>query len=175
MAHNGAMRRLLFVLLYLASATTAHAFDKRAHKLGLGVELGDPTGLTAKYYFDRQIAVQGAIGLFAWPYGPGAHLDLLYEFPNAVNRAKEGFDLPIFFGAGVKGAAYAHCNTGRRGSDCRFDAFGGLRVPFGAALQLKQTPLELQLELVPVFYYGWVFWHGFGLEADAALAARYYF
>lgn len=175
--HNGPMRLLVFLCAFILLAAPASAFDKRVHKLGLGIEVLDPTGVTAKYYFDRHLAVQGGFGLNAWPFGPGVHLDVLYEIPNAVNTAKEDFELPLFIGGGIKAGGIYRCSPRRRYyNDCYYDGFAGLRVPFGAALQMKRTPLEFQLELAPVFYGGWsLWWFGFGAEADLSLAARYYF
>lgn len=169
------MRFLVFLCAFILLAAPAQAFDKRAHKFGLGVEVLDPTGLTGKYYFDKNLALQGGFGLYAWPFGPGVHLDLLYEIP-AVNTAKEDFELPLFIGGGIKAGGIYRCNARRRFyNDCYYDGFAGIRVPFGAALQMKRTPLEFQLELAPVFYGGPFFWWGFGVEADMSLSARYYF
>lgn len=175
--HNGYMRFLVFLGALLLAAAPAAAFDKRTHKLGLGLEVLDPTGVTAKYYFDQNLAVQAGFGLYAWPFGPGGHLDVIYEIPNVVNTAKEDFELPLFIGGGIKAGGLYRCNARRRFSnDCYYDGFAGLRVPFGAALQMKRTPLEFQLELAPVFYGGWsLWWFGLGAEADLSLAARYYF
>jgi hypothetical protein len=161
------------LLTFLALHTNAWAFDKNARPLGLGVEIGDPTGISAKYYIERQVAAQAGFGFFGWPSGGGIHIDLLYEFPDAINTSREGFELPLYFGAGLKAGGFVRCRNAGIGNDCDTDLIAGFRVPFGAALQLKNSPLELQLEFAPVFFSQFDF--GLGVEGDLMLAARYYF
>lgn len=171
------MRLLVVALALFVLADPAAAFDKRAHKFGLGVEVIDPTGVTAKYYIDRDLALQAGLGLYAWRFGPGGHFDLLYELPDVVNTARGDFDFPLFVGAGLSAGGIYRCTPWRRRyGTCYYDGFAGVRVPFGAALQLKKTPLEFQLELAPVFYgVPFFWWWSFGVGADLSLSARYYF
>ncbi len=155
----------------LATAGPAQAFNRQTRPFGAGLLLGDPFGITAKYYLTKNTAVQGAIGGFGWPSGVGLQADYLLEFRNVINTRGEAFEVPLFVGAGLKLGTARTCNWGWRRS-CTYGPIAGLRVPFGAALQLKDTPLEFQLELAPVIYtgFGWL-----GLDGDAGLALRYYF
>lgn len=159
-------------LALLLTAVPAPAWDRAERSFGLGLELGDPTGLSAKYYVGERYALQGGMGFFGWPWGSGGHLDLLYEFPGAIRTKNESFDLPLFVGVGSKGGGYMFCTAAKAGV-CDVDGFAGVRVPFGGALQLKHQPIEIQLELAPAFFAP--FTYGWGVEVDLSMAARVYF
>jgi hypothetical protein len=162
----------LFFALSLFAPGAASAWDTRAPRLGLGLEVGDPTGLSAKYYVSRNTALEGGLGFFGWPWGSGGHLDFLYEFRDAVRTGDGSYALPLFVGLGAKGGGYTFCDAAKSGV-CDVDGFAGVRIPIGAALQLANEPFEMQLEFAPGFFAP--FTYGLGLEADLSLALRYYF
>ena len=148
----------LFCLAVSGWADTAEAFDRSARPLGLGLAVGSPTGVAAKYYVASHAAVQATLGI-GW-HGTGLHADYLYELRELIGTRGEPFDLPVFFGAGIKASVR------------RFSPLMGLRIPLGAAMQLHRTPLEFQIEFAPVMY---VDAGGPGAGADMALSARYFF
>jgi hypothetical protein len=157
---------LLAFVFFLATVVPAAAFDRSAHPLGVGLEVGSPSGITAKYYLSGNTAVQAGFGFFL--LGGGAHLDFLYEFRNIIDTRAQTFDLPLFIGGGLKGGFGRYKCGGPRGS-CVYGPMVGLRIPLGVALQLRRTPLEFQLEAAPVVYP----LHGIG--ADMSLGVRYFF
>lgn len=176
--NNGAMPRIVTILAFswlwvIWFPGLGFGFDNRAKRLGLGLELGDPSGVTAKYYLNRNTALQGGVGFSGWPFGPGVHIDYLYEFRDAVNTRGQGFELPIYLGVGVKMGSWQYCRRSRvwpYDEVCTSSWLGGVRIPLGAALQLRQAPLEFQFEVAPVFAP-----YLFGFEGDVSLSVRFYF
>ncbi len=163
------IKQFLLVFALLSFPVSASAFDTAKHPFGLGIQLGDPTAITAKYYLDRNWAIQGGLGSLYWS-GLGIYADLLYTLPDAVKTNTKAFTLPVFFGAGAKVGGHMVCPLVRFNNrdGCYLDPYFGVRIPVGAAIHLAETPLELQLEIAPEVGY-------FHLGLDAGLALRYYF
>jgi hypothetical protein len=101
----------------------------------LGGILGFPTGISAKYWFNRRVSVDLAA---AWAFEDGGsfevHSDLLYNlFFISTNYGL----LPVYFGVG--GAVYF--------TD---DPFAGVRIPIGVSYLLDEAPLSVFIEVVPI-------------------------
>jgi hypothetical protein len=65
----------------------------------LGLYLGEPTGLSAKYWINRKNAIEG---IAAWAFSKGflvVSADYLLNFPDVVKI--EGETFPLFIGAGA--------------------------------------------------------------------------
>jgi hypothetical protein len=158
-------------VLLLAVLAPAHswAFDQTARPFGLGLSVGSPSGLAAKYYVAPHAAVQGTLGI-GW-HGIGLTADYLYEFRDLIPTRGEPFNLPVFIGAGLKLGGRTYCERGPN-AVCRATPLAGVRIPLGAALQLHHIPLEFQIEFAPV-----VAGHLYGAQvgADMALVVRYFF
>jgi hypothetical protein len=99
-----------------------------AGPLGLGIVLGEPTGVTAKYRLSAGTAVDATV---SWS---------LMKDQNMYIHASwlQHFSGPFYFGVGVA------LHPGGKG-------WLGGRVPFGASLYLS-TPFELFAEVAPTFY-----------------------
>jgi hypothetical protein len=109
-----------------------------AGDLGVGVIIGSPTGLSAKYWITRMRAVDVAL---AWDLSGDddrfeVHADHLWHFDFNVSGMQGR--LPLYVGLGGR------LLTGH-------DAQAGLRVPFGLSYLFPKTPIELFAEIVPVF------------------------
>jgi len=104
---------------------------------GLGIILGEPTGISAKKWLDDKSALDGAV---AWslvtPSSFHLHADYLYHDFNLFN-VKKG-KLPFYFGIGFRIRA--------RGGDNRL----GIRIPIGICYIFEQSPLDIFFELGPV-------------------------
>ena len=103
--------------------------------IGLGVIIGEPTGLSAKIWTRDNTAVDGAL---AWSFvGNGyvhLHADMLmHSFAIDVDQGQ----LPLYLGIGAK--LEVGSNLGL-----------GVRVPFGIAYLFDSAPIDVFLELVPV-------------------------
>ena len=103
---------------------------------GLGIILGEPTGISAKKWLDDKSALDGAV---AWslvtPSSFHLHADYLYHNFNIFN-VKKG-KLPLYFGIGFRI---------RIGDEDRV----GIRIPVGICYIFEQSPLDIFFELGPV-------------------------
>lgn len=103
---------------------------------GLGIILGEPTGISAKKWLDDKSALDGAV---AWslvtPSSFHLHADYLYHNFNIFN-VKKG-KLPLYFGIGFRI---------RIGDEDRV----GIRIPVGICYLFEQSPLDIFFELGPV-------------------------
>jgi hypothetical protein len=145
---------LIFIFIILSSFSKILAQDK---DFGLGIIIGEPTGVSAKYWTHSNGAFDGAA---AWSFiDEGAfhiHVDyLLHNFD--LIKVSEG-RLPFYYGIGGRIKA----------SD---DARLGVRVPLGLAYLLERAPVDIFLEIVPILDLA----PKTDFKINAAIGARYYF
>lgn len=143
---------ILAACLLLSSAWAGAAVTDRPGKLGLGVELGEQNGVTAKYWLDARQALDAGLGEsdgdFSFHAGYLIHaFDLLPKPP--------------------QGALEAHAGLGIRE---RYDQFG-LRAVGGAGYWVENHPVELFLDAGPIFRMT----PDAGVDFTAALGVRFYF
>jgi len=117
---------------------------------GLGLELGEPTGLNGKYFLSDKAALDFGLGLIYghYYYGDGVHIygDFLYH-PVSLAHAN-AFELPLYIGGGLRFWNFSYCYMGL--CDYHGSAFG-IRVPIGISFDFNNTPLDIFIQLVPVF------------------------
>lgn len=156
---------VLRVLALVAGLTTvAHAEEKGT--LGVGIILGEPTGISAKLYLKDDQALQGALG-FAF-YGGGIHVHADYVFHPLILQDKPSFVLPFYVGPGVRVIDY------RSGRDHAYLAVG-LRAVAGLLFDFKEVPLDAFIEVGGVLEYGFGDGHGGDIALNIGAGARYYF
>lgn len=132
-------RNFLALILSTLICGTAAA----QHDFGLGIIVGEPTGLSGQFWLTRTSAVDGGA---AWSFRhEGAfhlHLDyLLHSFD--VIRVDKG-KLPIYYGIGGR---IKFSDEGRHDdSDVRI----GLRIPVGLEYIFQGERVDLFLEVVPL-------------------------
>jgi hypothetical protein len=104
--------------------------------LELGVLIGQPMAISGKYWLNRLVAIDAAVG---WAFSHHGKLDVLgdilvhpYYIPISVG------DFPTYIGAGA---------TFRVGNG---DSFLGVRFPIGAEFLLSGYPVSVFGEVVPV-------------------------
>ena len=146
------------------SASDSSRADKGA--FGVGIILGEPTGVSAKLYLADDQAIQGALG-FAF-VGGGLHVHADYVFHPVILQAREQFVLPAYVGAGVRVIDY------RDGRDEDSIALG-LRIVGGILFDFKQIPLDAFVEVAGVIEYEFQDDKGAGLALNLGAGARYYF
>lgn len=148
------MKATVFSLLLLAFAGSAGAQERGS--LGGGVLVGSNNGGTAKYWTSGSQAADIAIG-----YGGNliVHADYLWHAWDVLPAPRAG-----------KLAAYAGLG-GRFRNRAHDDVEFGFRTPLGAAYWLARHPVELFVELVPVFKLN----ADTGLDLDGAVGLRVYF
>ena len=128
------MKRNLGVLVCLFSLNSVlFAQDKG---FGLGILVGEPTGLSGKYWVSSQNAIDAGI---AWSFRQSGffhvHGDYLWHFPDAIQASQR---FPLYAGIG-----------GRLGF-AKHDALFGVRMVGGIAWWPKDTPIDIFLEIAPI-------------------------
>lgn len=116
------------------SVTTPRTAE--ANDFGIGLVLGEPTGLSMQYLMNDRNALNFALGLEIIDDGPNDrlyfHLDYAFFLANLVSAAP--FDLPFYIGIGG-----FFVDTG--------DPTIGARMPFGVEMQFKGAPVNIFAEL----------------------------
>ena len=127
--------------------------------LGIGVIIGEPTGISIKKWIGETRAVDAAA---AWSFSKNEsfqlHADyLIHNFSLLKLEDLEG-RLPVYYGVG-----------------CRIkldeDALIGIRVPFGISYLFADAPVDLFIEIVPILDVA----PDTDLDINAAIGVRYYF
>ena len=147
------MKRNIIIIIVLLFSLKSFAQDSG---LGLGVIIGEPTGLSAKMWTGQHTALDAAA---AWSFvGSGflrLHADMLiHSFPFDVDKGQ----LPVYFGLGAK-LVFAS------------DLGLGARVPFGIAYLFDAAPIDVFLEIVP----GLDLLPATALTVEGAIGIRYFF
>jgi len=126
------MKKILLIAIVLALSLDAFSQDKG---FGLGVIIGEPTGLSAKLWTSNKTAVDAGA---AWALINGGfirfHADaLVHSYAIEVEKG----NLPVYFGIGGKVVLSSNLGV-------------GVRIPFGLAYHFDSAPIDIFLELVPV-------------------------
>lgn len=102
---------------------------------GLGIVVGEPTGVSGKYWLDRTNALDGAL---AWSFlDDGSlylHADYIHHHFEVIELSSG--EMPLYYGGGLK-MKFAN------------DFILGLHVPLGIAYHFEEAPLDVFLEIRP--------------------------
>lgn len=134
--------------------------------LGVGIILGEPTGITAKLYLEDDQAVQAAIGSAF--IGGGLQLHADYVFHPYILQTRDSFVLPVYVGPGVRLIDYTN---GRDDSSFAI----GVRAVGGLLFDFKTVPLDAFIEIAGVLEYQFKAGEGAGIRLNAGAGVRYYF
>jgi hypothetical protein len=150
------MKRLTATLLVLFVFSTLTAVAE-TETFGVGIVLGEPTGLSAKVRLDDTSAIDAAA---AWSFTDDGsfyfHASYLLHF-NEVLHVDPG-ELPIYVGVGAKM---------RLKKNPQF----GVRVPVGLAYEFETAPLDVFIELAP----GVGIYPETRVDFGGGIGIRYYF
>ena len=127
------MKTRLQILVILIVISLSSTFAQ--HNFGIGIILGEPTGLSAKLYTGSSNAFDFAA---AWSFKGDGHLLLQadYVWHSSLTRASSG-ELMLYYGIGGRVIFQ---------DDPRF----GARIPIGLDYQFTSAPIDIFLELVPI-------------------------
>jgi hypothetical protein len=121
---------------------------------GLGLELGEPTGLTGKYFLSEDHALDFGLGYIYHHYGrgnDGLHVYADYLWHPLVLTSAEAFELPLYIGVGGRFWDWGDYGCDRNGNNCQY--YGttalGVRVPLGLDFDFNNVPLDIFIQLVP--------------------------
>jgi hypothetical protein len=159
------MKPLLIIMVVL-TATPAFAAQKG---IGLGVILGEPTGVTFKTWTSSNTAIDAAA---AWSFSENDsfqfHADFLIE-PFAMPKPQEvRGKISFYYGIGGRIKLEASDNNNSRNEN---DDVLGIRFPVGFSHLLVSAPVEFFAELVPILDIA----PDTDADLNAAIGARYYF
>ncbi|MCI0633270.1 MAG: hypothetical protein L0206_05045 [Actinobacteria bacterium] len=147
----------------------AHATEIGSDRaFGLGIQLGEPSGITGKVYLDgRSSAIDFLVGSY---YDDGFVGDVYLQAAYHIHIVEltSGGGVTIPFRAGIGG----FFNSGYwRFDDSVQDVVFGARVPIGLDFDLEKAPVQFYLEVaLDVAVIPFV-----GIGGDGGLGARYYF
>ena len=146
---------LTFVLLILVFFPQSARSQEKGW--GLGIILGEPTGVSFKKWLNKDHAVDAAA---AWSFGNEdafhLHADYLFHNRNLINI--DGNRIPFYYGVGGRLKFQ---------DQSRF----GIRFPVGITFFIREAPIDLFFELVPILDLA----PSTDFDLNAAIGARYYF
>lgn len=139
---------------------------------GVGIILGEPTGITAKLYLKDDVAVQGAVGSAF--IGGGLQLHADYVWHPYILQSRDSFVLPFYVGPGVRLIDYTSGRNDPSGNSSSAFALG-VRGVAGLLFDFKTVPLDAFVEVAGVLEYEFRSGAGFALRLNAGAGVRYYF
>lgn len=151
---------ILSLLLCLIVAPQLASAGSNASGFGLGIIVGEPTGLDAKLWLSERSALQGAV---AWSLESHSslhiHTDYILHNFNLIDISKGR--MPLYFGIG-----------GRiRLGDDGYDDNVGVRIPVGLDYMFEGEPIDIFLEVVPILDLV----PDTDFDLNAAIGARFFF
>lgn len=151
---------MLLCALCVVTASPGESYAQKHGDFGLGVMLGDPTGLNAKLWLGQDFAVDFGVG-FSFLGGEHLHIqaDFLWHFD--IDRFSSGA-LDLYLGVGPKLGIFTGGGDGVR---------VGVRAPLGIAFELAKAPFDFFLEVAAGL---WLI-DDVDFDLDAAIGFRYWF
>jgi hypothetical protein len=129
------MKRLIVTFMFIVAFFPC-ALLAQDQDFGLGLILGEPTGISFKKWTGNKIAIDGAV---AWSFSGEdslhLHADYLVHSFNLITV--ERGRLPLYFGLGARL---------KLGDPSRF----GIRIPVGVSYIFEEASLDIFFELVPI-------------------------
>jgi len=150
-------------LCMLSFKTYAKKLRYYPRGMGVGISLGDPTGLSVKHFHTRRKAVDFALG-YNLDSNLHIHSDYVYHFFSFIPSRKRSLK---FISGFISGGGKLYFIKSDDALKMRF----GLRFGGGLIYYFPDIPLESYLEIVPTMNLV----SETGLEIDAAAGVRYYF
>ncbi len=160
------MKNILYAIIILLLVITFQNSDAQSKKFGLGVIVGEPTGLSAKLWTSNTNAIAFGLGWSVEGYRFDGfdsdydrvtrthfHVDYLWHSFNALSPSGQ---FPVFYGIG------ARINSGPE-----YTGTFAVRGIFGIEWLPHNTPLDVFVEIVPTL--SLVSSTGFGIDAGFGL------
>lgn len=160
----------LNILLILSCLVWGHAAFARNDGVGVGMIIGDPTGLSLKSWLDRTHAIDAGLGWNTHHEDEfHLHVDyLIHDF--SAFRVRSG-RMPFYYGIGGVVAQDDYDHYHNHAYHHHDDTHLGVRIPLGISYSFASNPLELFAELAPRLDLT----PGTDFMVDAAMGVRFYF
>ena len=160
---------LLLLFMSLGILSKESTSSDTGKKLGVGISLFSPTGITGKYWLDDKKTLEGTLGIgYQEKWGQYLHFVFLYNF------AEIKPSLYVYAGGGISfSERYEKLNPGRGRFVERDHYFfsPGLRIPIGITYMNREKNFEIYGELAINIYLN----DRSGFGPGIAIGARYYF
>jgi hypothetical protein len=154
-SRNAVFTGLIFIILFLVIFPQNVWTQEKGW--GLGIILGEPTGVSFKKWLNKKHAIDAAA---AWSFGSEdafhLHGDYLFHNRNLINI--DGNRIPFYYGVGGRLKFQ---------DQSRF----GIRFPVGITFFIREAPIDIFFELVPILDLA----PSTDFDLNAAIGARYYF
>lgn len=148
------MRSLLVLFAFFLIVPKAQA----QNEFGVGVMLGEPSGLSAKQWISRTTAIDAG---FAWSFANDTNIQLHADYLHHRVYLFETDDyegrIPVYYGLGGRIVLGDESTV-------------GIRFPVGVGKTFRDYPVELFLEIVPILDIA----PNSDFAINAAIGARYY-
>jgi hypothetical protein len=166
-------RHWIAMLLAPALVAVGSAQARPPDGFGVGLILGEPTGLSLKKWVAPDRAIDAGI---AWSFSENdslhLHGDYLFHWFDRLEKPATQGRLPLYAGLGARFKFKEEGSGGRRNSGRnRRDAMIGVRVPFGISYLFADAPVDLFAEIVPILDVA----PDTRFSLNAAIGARFYF
>jgi len=151
------LKILFYALGFLWLTAPSYAMTSRvgaAEDVGVGIQFGQPMGVTGKYWLSSTSAVDAAAG-YHFNSNFDMHADYLWHSFSSFDI--QNGRLPFYFGAGGRVML---------GNDCNF----GMRLPLGVSFLPSNQPIEIYAEVAPVVQ----LLTSIGIDIDGAVGIRVY-
>ena len=150
------MQKFKFVTI-LFSLFIISSINAQSNGIGVGLIVGEPTGISGKYWTGSTTAFDAAL---AWSFVDEnafqIHADYLFHNIRLITIS-EG-KLPFYYGIGARL---------KTANDIKL----GVRVPLGLAYLFQNVPIDIFIEVVPILDVI----PKTDFQINAALGARYFF
>ncbi|MDP4174477.1 MAG: hypothetical protein Q8933_10940 [Bacteroidota bacterium] len=152
------MKKLIWAAFLLISLFQIKGFSQD-HGFGLGVKLGEPTGIDAKYWISDVNALDFSLGYSFMRNNSRLYLscDYLFHLEDIIKSSER---LPLYYGFGARFLSREH-----------EDGSLGLRGVAGIDWQSRNFPIDAFFEIVPVF----TLFPSTTLDMEASIGVRYFF
>lgn len=149
------MKNIILLITLVLFASNLYA---RQGQMGVGLMIGNPTGISGKYWLDDNKAIDAGLGAsFGNHTDFSIHSDYLLHKENQF-YFNEVYALDLYYGIG-----------GRMEFADEIEL--GARVPVGIVHEIKEKSADVFAEVAPVLD----FIGREGVELNLALGTRYYF
>jgi len=163
------MMKHLFLILAIAVLAGRPEPAAAQSRWGLGLILGEPTGISYKNWSGADRAIDAAV---AWSFSGydsfQIHADYLFHNFTWTRDTDIKDVFPLYYGIGVR-IKLGTTDNGRLSR--RTDARVGIRIPGGLSYWLEEAPIEFFVEIVPLLDLV----PATDLDLNGAVGARYYF
>ncbi|MFA5403759.1 MAG: DUF3996 domain-containing protein [Ignavibacteria bacterium] len=153
------MKKISYLLMLFIFTSILNAQDSGT---GIGIMLGEPSGLSAKKWLNNMNAIDVGIG---WSFSENGsihlHADYLYHNYDLIRISDS--KIPLYFGIGGR--------LKFKGEDKSKGNSIGVRVPVGVAYQFSSAPFDVFLEIVPIMDIS----PDTRITFNSAIGVRYYF